>query len=232
MTTLVLPFEVNGVALTIDYAILPTANASEYAVTARVNLTPDSQQRKVVNCEASAAWRYVNADYVILGVNESLDNVWIFGDISLHILLDVIHTSYKDVPRHTYHVVMLNKKANQTYMRSVGRFTDMQDKGVINLDDAVFLQTVDTFAELQKGFKGDVAVTLHGEDGADVMTDKLALGVTLSSESLTELLDGFSYVKRMTAEAEKYDLDHTGMVQWRLEQIQATIEKLEYTILN
>lgn len=64
------------------------------------------------------------------------------------------------------------------------------------------------------------------------MTDKLALAVTLSSESLTALLDGFSYVKRMAAEAEKYDIDHTGMVQWRLEQIQATIEKLEDAILD
>lgn len=168
MTTLVLPFDVNGVALTIDYAILPTVNASEYAVTARVNLTPDSQQRQVVNGEASGAWREVNHEYVILGVNESLDTVWLFGDISLHVFLDVIHTSYKDAPRHTYHAALKNEKANHTYMRSVGRFTDMQDKGVIQLRDAVFLQTADTFADLQKGFKGDVVVTLHSDYEAQI----------------------------------------------------------------
>lgn len=168
MTTLVLPFEVNGVALTIDYAIVPTANASEYAVTARVNLTPDSQQRQVVNGEASGAWRGVNHEYVILGGNESLDTVWLFGDIALHFFLDVIHTSYKDAPRHTYHVTMRKEKSKQKYIQSVGRFTDLQDKGVIQLRDAVFLQTADTFADLQKGFKGGVVVTLHSDYEAQI----------------------------------------------------------------
>lgn len=232
MTTLVLPFEVNGVALTIDYSIETTANASEYAVTARVNLTPDSQQRRVSRDTAYGAWRSVNNEAVILSVNEELETVWRFGGVVLRLVLDVIHTAYEDEPRHSYRIVMLDEKAKYAYFRSVDRFSDIEDRGSINLDDAVFLQTVDNLAELQKGFKGDVAVKLHGVDGADVMTDKIALGVTLSSESLTELLDSFSYVKRMTAEAEKYNIDNTGMVQWRLEQIQATIEKLEAAILN
>lgn len=64
------------------------------------------------------------------------------------------------------------------------------------------------------------------------MTEKGAKGLILKPEGVLALKEVFADLKRLAKEAEKYDIDHTGMVQWRLEQIQATIVKIEDAILN
>lgn len=64
------------------------------------------------------------------------------------------------------------------------------------------------------------------------MTDASRKSLILKPEGVKALVEVLDNVKRLAKEAEKYDIDHTGMVQWRLEQIQATIEKLEDAILN
>lgn len=164
MTTIVLPFEVNGVALTIDYVIEPTTNASEFAVTARVNLTPDEASKRIIFSGACSSWRENNGEALSIEINEELNCRWTYGSVTLEFIVGMVRKNKYQSPKLEYTVRMYDIDACMTYMLLQCSDYLIDGSSLVSTKTKVTPATEDTITHLSAMFKGSVVITTRNDD--------------------------------------------------------------------